>query len=93
MTSQILGILMALCAENKSCLTEAIIYNPSTPQRAAILVSAINERERLLNDCGPNDCLQARVAQPMFECLNKRQESPRDIKGKCRDMVWRKFDK
>ncbi len=83
MTGKILGLLMALCGDDKSCLTLSLVHEPppTTVKEAAVLVAAVKIRANLLSDSSRP------VAQPMFECMIKRQEAE-PYEGKCWTEVW-----
>lgn len=87
MTGKLLGLIMALCGDDKSCLSQSMVHEPApvTVKDAAVLVEAVKMRIYMLKDSGNNK----QVAQPLFECMIRRKEvSPYPDQGKCWTEAW-----
>lgn len=80
MKSTILMLIMALCGEDKECLTQSVLLEPKTAKQAVLDVRAAKAmRERLTrgyNDCGPYPgCFQGFIkddhAAFLFKCMRR----------------------
>lgn len=72
MSWNIISLLIVLCGDDKSCLSQAIMENPKTAKQATVIVHAVNERDRLISQTSN----LSQYAQPMFDCIVKQKEIP-----------------
>ncbi len=86
MSGAILGLLIALCGDDKSCFSQALILEPKTAKQAALDVRTIQARKAELNrdQCGPTwPCYSGYAredkAEFLFSC---------ELRGKSKD-CWR----
>lgn len=89
MKAELLALVISLCGEDKSCLSQTVVLDPKTSKETALTVNAVQARDKVLknrgfSECGPypgcfEDFQREEKAQFYFKC---------ELKGESKD-CWK----